>query len=134
MFLLITRNYKPDFEMMVEGIFSTREQAREFEQELQSWNYDNGIYAQEYYTIEMPVDPSPTQNEHIYCTTSRGIDNFVTEPVSYYSDQWLQDENKLDEVIKFCNDDRRVYTRTRNANDAAMKGSLLIKQQMWGEQ
>jgi hypothetical protein len=45
----------------------------------------------------------------------------------------LQGENELDEVIKFYDDNRGVYTKAKNANEAAMKGSMLIKQQMWNE-
>lgn len=137
MFLLISRNYKPDFEMMVEGVFSTRPQAAAFKEQCEEWKQESGIYNDEYYIIEMPLDPEPSQDQHYYQVEFYAPGGaFNVFPMSYNSSHWIQrpkiELNKVERYKNASIDKYYVTVAAKNAAEASAIGAPLIKKARWG--
>jgi hypothetical protein len=136
MYLLVSRNYKPDFEMMLEGVFTDREKAEIYKIHCEIWKQDAGIYNDEYYIIEMPIDPEPSPEEHYYNVEMYVGADFYTHAISYGSTHWLQGDTYLNKVGHIKNNSIEKYwvtVKAKTAMEATATGAVMIKKKWWNK-
>ena len=133
MFLISARNCRPDFEMMVEGIFSTREKAENFLDEIKQWKMENGIYNDDHFIWETPVDPEIPEESYYNVKAPYGSTEIIVTPMSFSSDMWLIDQGiELNKVIKGLGwwIMSSKATKARNEHDAKIKADKLFKEHL----
>ena len=98
--MVISKTSKPDFEMIVEGVFSTREKANNFWEEIQQWKMENGIYTDGHFIWETSVDPEIPEQSYYDVKMPYANQDIIITPLSFNSDMWLINQDvKPDEVI-----------------------------------
>jgi hypothetical protein len=132
MFLLISRNYKPDFEMLVEGIFSTREKAIDFLDKIKQWKMENGIYNDDHFIWETPVDPEIPEESYYNVKQPFGSQEIIVTPMSFFSNMWLINQgtelNKVIEGLGWWIMSSLV--KAHSEHDAKIKADKLFKEHL----